>query len=79
MGCFDSVYFKCPKCGEEIEEQSKADECCQINYEPNEVPFKIAASLTGQHIKCYECKTKFVIKCEGLKEPPTFELELVEI
>lgn len=70
MGMFDSVYFKCPNCGEEIEEQSKAGECILHNYDPDSVPYEIAINLNNEKSKCYECGKEFVIKVDGMIEPP---------
>lgn len=55
MGMFDSVYAKCPKCGESVEFQSKADECAGAVYNvPGEVPARIAVNINGgaQWCKC---------------------------
>lgn len=42
MGCFDSIIFKCPNCGEEIEAQSKSGECALMEFNHNSVPFSVA-------------------------------------
>lgn len=55
MGCFDSVWFTCPHCGELIEAQSKAAECDMSRYYPGDVPAKIAHDLHGDIEICQSC------------------------
>jgi hypothetical protein len=52
MGMFDSVYVTCPSCGDTVEFQSKAGECCLSNYSINSVPIEIAAALEGESKQC---------------------------
>jgi len=59
MGCFDSVIFDCPHCGNEIEGQSKSGDCGMRRYAPVEVPADIAAGLIDEKIYCVNCKNYF--------------------
>lgn len=78
MGVYDSVFFKCPKCGEDIEEQSKAGACLCRNIEPEEVPFEIAVDLVNTECKCYSCGSSFqIISLDKIELPKTFRLKLV--
>ena len=52
MGMFDSVIARCPKCGSEVEFQSKAGECQLRRYSINSVPPEIAQSLVGDIETC---------------------------
>jgi len=52
MGMFDSVFARCPKCGEEVEFQSKAGECTLNRYSINSVPPCIAQDLIGEVSRC---------------------------
>ena len=42
MGMFDSIYFKCPDCGKEIEAQTKSGDCDLNSYEHTSVPVDVA-------------------------------------
>lgn len=62
MGCFDTVTFRCPKCGGEISEQSKAGKCDLSTFEGERgVPAAIAADIEGDPVKCDVCKYTFEI------------------
>ena len=76
MGMFDSVYVKCPNCGEDIEFQSKAVECQCKSYNQNKVPTIIAFDLEGDVEICDHCGTEVefyipgsptYIQCMGLE------------
>jgi hypothetical protein len=60
MGMFDSVMFKCPSCGAEIEAQSKCGECRLDRYDPSMVPVDVVAGL-DKDVYCDKCKKSFVI------------------
>ena len=62
MGMFDSVWFKCPSCGEQFEEQSKSGRYCLDSYDSDSVPPAIAASLDGSIAKCHNCEDEYEIK-----------------
>ena len=56
MGMFDRVWARCPKCGAQVEFQSKAGECSLINYSFDSVPVEIAADLSGKEQRaCDSC------------------------
>ena len=77
MGMFDTVIFKCPRCGKEVQEQTKVGRCVLAYYEEKEVPVGIAQSLDGDTICCYECNGVFTIKSE-YPFPTTVPMKLVE-
>lgn len=52
MGLFDSVYAACPRCGKDVEFQSKAGECHMNTYRNESVPSVIAADIDGQTAPC---------------------------
>lgn len=55
MGCFDTVIFKCCKCGNIIDIQSKDGDCTLKAFDQSAVPPSIAASMTGKQIECQKC------------------------
>lgn len=61
MGLFDSVFFDCRKCGENIEVQSKAGECELKRYRNDNVPTDIAVSIKGEVITCENCGSVYEI------------------
>ncbi|MCR4307082.1 MAG: hypothetical protein NUV80_00820 [Candidatus Berkelbacteria bacterium] len=76
MGMFDSIWFKCKKCGADIEAQSKSGECILANYDYTEVPTDVAEDA-NRH-------APFVCKCGKryeFREIPakTISLEIVQL
>lgn len=62
MGCFDAVFFKCPKCGGQVEAQTKVGPCDMKAYLPDAVPPLIAASIDGTQERCEGCGAAFIVK-----------------
>ena len=52
MSMFDSVFARCPNCGEEVEFRSKAGVCYLCRYNMNSVPAEIAQDLIGATETC---------------------------
>jgi hypothetical protein len=75
MGMFDSVIVCCPKCGENLEFQSKAGPCCLRTYTINEVPTEIAADIDGDSEYCSICEDYFIIELET-EVPKTVRMKL---
>jgi hypothetical protein len=74
MGCYDSVWFKCPNCGEKLEAQSKGGNCDMEDYTPNKVPISVALDLIlWDRCKCGKAYTIKEI------EPEFVKVELVEV
>ena len=57
MGVFDTVNFPCPECGNNLQLQSKAGDCCLHEYHYKAVPPEIAIDLDGRHVLCKDCFT----------------------
>lgn len=55
MGMFDSVMIRCPKCGEQVEFQSKAGPCNLERYDQTCVPIEVAKSIEGDSESCGGC------------------------
>ena len=55
MGMFDYVWVNCPKCGDEIEFQSKAGPCNLNNYQLHNAPPKVQLDLVGEVGICVGC------------------------
>jgi len=55
MGMFDRVWAKCPKCGEQVEFQSKAGKCILADYSLSSVPMGIAEDIDGDIECCPKC------------------------
>lgn len=90
MGCFDTVWFKCPRCGGDIQEQSKGGACELKNYNADAVPFGVASGVDGMEeildhmtippraswlIHCRNCKGEFAVTAD----PPVLRLSLREL
>lgn len=55
MGLYDSVLARCPKCGKDVEFQSKAGARQLNNYSANDVPPQIAEDIEGKASACHFC------------------------
>lgn len=75
MGCYDTVNFSCPGCGERIAEQTKAGPCNLIEYGAARVPLSVAGGLTGDHLTCPSCSKEWRVRIAG---PEWVPLELVD-
>lgn len=62
MGCFDSVFIKCPKCGYNIEFQSKAGRCDMYRFNESKVPIVLADDIDGEVMECPTCHTRVMAK-----------------
>lgn len=61
MSCFDSIFVKCPKCGEQIEFQSKSGDChmkemslARCVHTQDKAIFDVADTIE----ECPKCRTK---------------------
>jgi len=61
MGCFDSVNFRCPRCRQILEVQSKAADCSMSEFSPDAVPAKIAADIAGEMVYCDKCNESWTV------------------
>lgn len=55
MGMFDSIWVACPKCGEEIEFQSKSGDCSLKHYTLQDCPDDVMINInrhSPQKCKC---------------------------
>lgn len=62
MGCFDTVIFRCPKCGRRNDFQSKADKCNFETYTFPKAPLKIIADM--EDITCDHCTAKLTVNVQ---------------
>lgn len=56
---FDSVFFECPECGEEFEEQTKAGPCLMYRFYPDSVRTDVALAFKNKRVGCPGCKSIF--------------------
>ncbi len=75
MGLYDTVYFRCPKCEELLNTQSKAGDCNLKDYDSDNVPYEIGKSLIGKEIYCNNCGKFQICKFEM---PETMRLGLIK-
>jgi hypothetical protein len=73
MGCFDMVFFPCPKCGPDVklEAQSKGGECAMKTYSRRTVPLAVAGGMVGDKLSCSKCGGTYEVV-----GPTTVQLEL---
>ena len=61
MGMFDSVICRCPKCGGELEFQSKAGECVLDRFGIGNVPANVAQDIEVDIESCKTCHARYRI------------------
>lgn len=59
MGCYDTVRFRCLRCNQRFTEQTKAGNCTLTDFDSQDVPLAIAASLVGESVFCPHCSAEF--------------------
>lgn len=61
MGMFDRVMARCPKCGRQVEFQSRLGPCVLAQYSLGAVPAEVAADLHNKSETCV-CGTMLTLK-----------------
>ena len=61
MGCYDTVYFKCPTCSKQIEKQTKAGNCLMDVYSSDYLPIQIAMEFEGAEVFCHHCNAFYKV------------------
>ena len=61
---YDSFYIKCPnpKCGKELEFQSKSGSCWLRAYKVDDLPPEVAIGLIGQVVSCEFCNKNITLE-----------------
>ncbi len=72
MGCFDTVTFRCPSCGKQTSEQSKAGGCDLKTYSLAKAPLRIISDLESMGergtLKCDHCHIQLVFVVQRIVE-----------
>jgi len=57
MGCYDTIWIKCPRCGTQNGFQSKGGECMLRNYdESDDIPLDVLGDVNRHSpIECQHC------------------------
>lgn len=65
MGMCDTVHISCPKCNEVDEVQTKAGDCLLQEYDLDDAPPEILASLARRDpFTCLKCGTQYKVKVQ---------------
>lgn len=76
MGCYDTIYFNCPECGEGIEAQSKSGDCLLDTYHHTEVPIDVAQDCNRHApFECSNCKKHWKFKDSPTVQNVDLEIE----
>lgn len=58
MGCYDTINFDCPECGNKMSAQSKGGQCNLADYNCDNVPIDVASDANRHApFKCDKCGT----------------------
>lgn len=74
MGLYDSVWIPCPRCGHEVEFQSKAGRCEMAEYTLATVPPSIAGDVSDDVSQC-ECGASVKILAQVVLTPVVVQPE----
>lgn len=67
MGCFNTVYFNCPRCGSTHEMQTKSGDCSLSDYRLSKTPAADLLGLIDESVKC-SCGLKLTIVVRAFAE-----------
>jgi hypothetical protein len=63
MGCYDSIFLPCPKCGELYEAQSKSGDCLLRVYDFKYTPKDVMENVNRHApFTCFNCGTIFKVE-----------------
>lgn len=71
---YDSLYVDCPKCGRELEFQSKSGPCYLKICNKNNLTPEIAMDMDGNIVRCEFCNKRIRLDC---KIPRKVKIKLV--
>jgi hypothetical protein len=77
MSCFNTIHFKCPNCGADLEVQSKGGDCCLSDFNSLKVPIADAAYILNDEEFCEICHKKFKI-ISHVEYMPLYLIEVKE-
>ena len=60
MGCYDTICFGCPDCGEELSGQSKSGDCVLKDYPHISVPRSVADDANRHAPFVCDCGSKWI-------------------
>jgi hypothetical protein len=78
MGCYETILFKCPACGAQLEAQSKSGPCLLETFQHTSVPIDVAQDANRHAPFECECGKKWMFDIPPL-EPVNLSLKLKEI
>ena len=67
MGMFDTIWAKCPKCGEDLGFQTKSGDCILANYELGEAPDDVMANVNRHSPLECDCGCKYEVDVAARK------------
>lgn len=73
---FDRVWAKCPKCGGDVEYQTKVGDCLLRGYTIDAVPLNIARSINEDVSPCDNCGETWKIVADDLPPPTVIKMRL---
>jgi hypothetical protein len=69
MGVFNTVIFTCPKCDDNVEVQSKAEDGCH-EWDQDDVPLLTANHIAGREVWCKKCSQLYTVVVRVVKTVP---------
>lgn len=79
MGMYDTIYFNCPNCGEELCCQSKSGKC-ELNTYPNTaVPISVAYDANRHTPVTCKCGKSYIFDTSILNDITLINLPIKEV
>jgi hypothetical protein len=66
MGCYNTIFFNCPDCGNKLEVQSKSGDCSLSDYEFEDAPLRDLTDIENEIVTCYKCNRTYKIKLQKI-------------
>lgn len=60
---YDSLFIKCPRCGKELQFQSKSGPCFLSCYNKSNISIDVAIGMNGDIAECQFCGINFRLEC----------------
>jgi transcription elongation factor Elf1 len=77
MGSYDTLRVRCPKCGKQTEQQTKAGDCMLKRYTVDNAPLDILAGVQNQcdagKVQCEHCGVKWTLKVQRIVTVEEFQ------
>ena len=69
MGAYNTILVPCPKCGDEVEFQTKSGSCDYQSYKLNLAPIEDVTGIKGEIEECPNCRSRVTVDIQVFSYP----------